>query len=549
MMIAEPADDSAIIDASVRLSDGVFSWCVRNASKQTARGLCDPAIQWAIIAGEVADYFCSSKLADETLEAALRELGKDFESAHPPPQDINKAPLRWLHVLSRCYETGGHTALCRRWMELDSSEDIHSVALTFQGDLKIPEALRNVVKNRGGDFHLLDSFTVLTDRAIALKRLASRADVVVLHTHMWEPLTTLAFATPDGPPVLLLNHADHTYWTGASVADLILNLRPSGEALCQTHRGNSRTYRLPIPIPRPDVVRGDPRGDVLRGALSIPTSAPLFLTVGSAYKYIPTKEMNFLESARNILDGLPAGYLVAVGPKPNDPLWQELARQTGGRAIAVGEKTDLKPYFAAADVYLEGFPFGSLTALLEAVLAGIPPILAPECCPLPYRSDDFALNAVAVPKDTNQYVQMAAELGSHTTIRSPASSELRRLAIKIHCEPDWSQALLELRKIIIAGLQHDPAPLEKTGKLSESVIRYWARFSRQRRGQDNVFGYAFRRAMEEGLHPSLDLEMFQTLSQAKNAGLKVASPAKSYFGSAMLSLLPAKMATSIYLRV
>lgn len=547
MMIEEPADDSAIIDASVRLSDGVFSWCVRNASKQAARGLGDHAIRWAIIAGEVADYFGSSKLSDETLETALRGLGKNFESAHPLLQGVKKGPLRWLHVLSRCYETGGHTALCRRWMELDSSKDIHSVALTFQGDLKIPEALRNVVKNRGGDFHLLDSFTALTDRAIALKRLASQADVVVLHTHMWEPLTTLAFATPDGPPVLLLNHADHTYWTSASVADLILNIRPSGEALCQTHRGNSRTHRLPIPLPLPEVVRGDPRGSILREVLAIPPSAPLFLTIGTAYKYIPTKEMNFLESAQKILDRLPTAYLVAVGPKPNDPLWQGLARQTGGRAIAVGNKTDLKPYFAAADVYLEGFPFGSLTALLEAVLADIPPILAPECCPLPYRSDDFALHAVAIPKDTDQYVQMAVDLGSQTTIQQPVSNELRRLAIKIHCEPDWSQALVDLRKIIIAGLKHDPAPLEKTEKLGKHVIRYWARFSRQRRGSDNVFGYAFRRAMEEGLHPRLDLEMFQALTYAKNAGLKVASPVKSYVASAMLSLLPASAATSIYL--
>ena len=75
---------------------------------------------------------------------------------------------------------------------------------------------------------------------------------------------------------------------------------------------------------------------------------------------------------------------------------------------------------SAATVYLEGFPFGSLTAMLEAALAAVPPVMAPALCPLPYRSDDFALHDEPVPEDVDAYVARALALASRQ-ITNPAS--------------------------------------------------------------------------------------------------------------------------------
>lgn len=540
-------EDADIVDANVRLSDAVFAWCSRQARCLASVSKREQAVQWSIIAGEIAEKFCISTLANESLEATLRGLGAELTRTNlqTPSQ---QQPLRWLHVLSRCYESGGHTALCRRWMELDPSDDIHSVALTFQGDLIVPDAFRDAVANRSGDFQLLDVSTTYMERATALKKLSGNADVVVLHIHMWDPIPTIAFATSDGPPVLLLNHADHAYWTGSSVADLILNIRPSGEALCASHRGNGRSYRLPIPIPRPDAVRGDPCGANLRAHHGIPLDAPIFLTIGSAYKYVPTPEMNFLESVRQILTQLPTSFLIAVGPKPRDPIWEELTRLTGGRAIAVGVQADLKPYFAAANAYLEGFPFGSLTALLEAVLADLPPVLAPECCPLPYRSDDFCLDSLPIAKDPAAYTAMAVKLGTRVILGATSSKDLQATAIKLHCEPEWSKNLNGLRKIIISGLKHSPISLPITEAIAKINIRYWARFSLRRQSGDNVFGYAFRRAMEESLKPHVDFELFKELNHAIRKNIQVPNPLKVWITSKLLALLPLKMSKRVYFK-
>jgi hypothetical protein len=539
-------DQDARIDADIRFADSVFAWCVRNVSQQVARKEGDRAIKWAILAGKVANTFCSSKLADEKLESALRQIGRGFPESLLQRDALCSTSLRWLHVLTGAYETGGHTALCRRWIELDQSGDTHDLALTCQ-EVSIPKDIQDAVDAKGGRIHLLDSSSMM-DRAVALRQLAFAADVVVLHTHMWEPLPTIAFAIPNGPPVFLLNHADHAYWTGGSVADLILNIRPSGEVLCESNRGNGASFRLPIPIPRPEVVRDDPRGIQLRDQLGIPTAATVFLTIGSAYKYVPTKEMNFLETAKNILQQVKGSYLIAVGPQANDPLWLELAKNTDNRAIAVGVQKGLDPYFAAADVYLEGFPFGSLTALLEAVLAGLPPVLAPKCCPLPYRSDDFSLVDLDVPNDPAHYTKMAIELGIRIENGLPALQDFRSVALRTHCEPEWLQGLTELRNLVIKGVAHDPKPLAETQNMSGSVIRYWANFTRYRQIDNNAFGYAFQYAMDEELCPRVDSEMYEALRDARKAGLKVASPAKSYFASALLSCLPNSLAKAIYFK-
>ena len=386
------------------------------------------------------------------------------------------------------------------------------------------------------------------ERAAKLRSLAEHADVVVLHTHMWDPVATVAFAHPGGPPVLLVNHADHTYWTGASVADLVLNIRPSGESVCFVHRGNERSHRFPIPLPVPMVTRGDPVGLALREALGIPEQATVFLTIGSGYKYVPTGEMNFQDTASCLLQAVPGSFLLAVGPKPGDPRWEALAHQTDGRAIAVGEQTDLRPYLAAADVYLEGFPFGSLTAMLEAVLAGIPPVLAPASCPLPYRSDDFALATLEIPKDSDQYVLMAAELAERIRQDAAISSKWKAIIVEAHCLPGWSKELVALRQIVAAGLPHGPHALVNTAPLRREVIRYWARFAKRRRGEDNAFGYAFRRAMKNKLNPSIDRDMYRALCGADHSGVRVPHPFKSYAASKVLSLLPSAWARKLYLK-
>lgn len=529
--------DLAKVRSRLTLSNAVFSWCVRRAEIANKRSCVHDALEWSIIAGEIAEGFGSNRLASSALEQVLTEAARFIPASPASTHETDKNKIKWLHVLSRAYETGGHTALCKRWITLDPTGDQHSVALTFQDQDPPPRTLSAAVSERGGYMEVLSEDRDLLRRAERLRILARKADVVVLHTHMWDPLPVVSFSDLEMPPVLLVNHADHTYWTGGSVADLILNIRPSGEALCRSHRGKARSFRLPLPLL--PLQENPCNGEDIRSSLGIPPDAIVFLTVGSAYKYKPTANLNFVEVAKQLLDGLPQAYLLAIGPKPDHTDWASAKASTGGRLIALGEKTDLPRYYAAADIYLEGFPFGSLTALLEAVQSGLPPVLAPAQVPLPYRSDDYSLADTNVPSDTSDYVSIAFALAQSTQATRRSNARLLGAAVaSIHCEPDWSSHLLRLRNCIASGEKHVPSPLGPIPELPEEVALYWARFLMQRNPNDNPYSYAIRRAQELGLEYRLDHRLMAALSKASRAGLPVPKPSLESLQFAAAFFLP-----------
>ena len=58
----------------------------------------------------------------------------------------------------------------------------------------------------------------------------------------------LAFADKRCPPVALLNHADHIFWLGSTISDLIINQRDIGKVLSEERRFARHNTVLPIPL-------------------------------------------------------------------------------------------------------------------------------------------------------------------------------------------------------------------------------------------------------------------------------------------------------------
>ena len=80
-------------------------------------------------------------------------------------------------------------------------------------------------------------------------------DVIILHIHCEDVIPVLAFADESGlPPVLFLNHADHLFWLGTSVADLVLNLRDAATDITIGRRGveADRNFLLPTIVAADD---------------------------------------------------------------------------------------------------------------------------------------------------------------------------------------------------------------------------------------------------------------------------------------------------------
>ena len=108
--------------------------------------------------------------------------------------------------------------------------------------------MTEAIEDTGGQVWVLGYHSPLFVRAQWLRALASRDfDLVILHTAPNDPVSLAAFGVSDGPPVALGNHADHIFWLGASVSDVLFNLRPVGARLSENRRfsGAVAPFRFP----------------------------------------------------------------------------------------------------------------------------------------------------------------------------------------------------------------------------------------------------------------------------------------------------------------
>ena len=131
----------------------------------------------------------------------------------------------------------------------------------------------------------------------------------------------------------------------------------------------------------------------------------MILTLGASYKYAPLANLDFLATCNEVVKAVPEAFILAAGVN-EDMRWLAASASAGGRLRALGSVSheQVRLLHGIADLYIEGFPFGSTTALLEAGLSGLPVVLAPAECPPPYGSDGLALdNTLKQPASVDEY--------------------------------------------------------------------------------------------------------------------------------------------------
>jgi hypothetical protein len=128
----------------------------------------------------------------------------------------------------------------------------------------------------------------------------------------------------------------------------------------------------------------------------------------------------------------------------------------------VGSIEDPSMYRAAADVYLETFPFGSNTALLEAALSGLPvvPAYAP-LFPLLVANDDAVQDVLLNPRDEQEYVDRVDRLIREPERRAELGQQLRNRLLLANVGDGWVARLADLYRQT-DRLTHNPRPIPST---------------------------------------------------------------------------------------
>jgi glycosyltransferase involved in cell wall biosynthesis len=442
----------------------------------------------AVYAQAAADYAWTNHTGaygSLRLEELLHAIAA---SVPPPPRGPAAArsappeePRHVLHVLTEAHATGGHTRLAWRWVAKDGPR-MHSIAVTGQASIPVPHQLERAVRASGGEVHHLGGVRVgLLERARRLRGLAAGVDQVLLHVNPFDVVPAIALADKTAtPPAAIVNHADHVFWTGAGIAESVIHFRERSVELSVRRRGIRAERTCVVPVPLEPLHAEAPSREDARRRIGLQPDAFVVLSIGAGYK--------FREEGRVVMPDLlgPAmaanedAVFLAVGPEP-DPAWLAARSRTDGRVRALGPQPDVAVYLRAADVFVDPYPQGSLTALLEAGLAGLP------CVRLRYYEGEAALMEPDDPglsetlikvSGAEQLAEVLSELRRDPLERAARGSRCRDALEQRHVGEGWHERVRAAYALTASvPRMTDPSELSPRGaptSLDEAVALHLA---------------------------------------------------------------------------
>jgi glycosyltransferase involved in cell wall biosynthesis len=444
----------------------LFEKAVSRAQIALRNGKLNSTIAWAQIAADFAFYKHPGFYTSEILESLLIEVANRLHEQREV-RNIEKkictentmaSKKRVLHVMTEGFGYGGHTRLVSAWIKNTAETTINSVVTTAQ-QAPLPDDLASSIAESGGWYQSLAAFSSspLT-RSFLLRQFSQNwADVVILHVHPCDAIPIVAFGVAEGPPIVFLNHADHAFWLGSSVTDVLANLRPSGQKIALNRRGVRNSKILPIPL-----LKVNPTSNYAtnRKRLGIKEDKIVLLTVGDEFKYEPFGGYDFLSVMEKLLRRNPAVVLFVVGPR-RIGRWAEVSARVGGRIKIMGTLnwSELQAFYACADIYVEGFPVGGLTAMLEAGARGLPIIgVRIPKAPVLNGSDDIAIEQFDLHLPSlEEFFTSLEYMIKQPTFRSQKIIKVRESIERIHFPPGWNIFLDDIMKSL--PLKHSPKSL------------------------------------------------------------------------------------------
>lgn len=462
----------------IRNAFAEFSVMVERAEQEFAQGRLESA---AIQAGLAASHIQNNGglYSSPRVERLLIAIGQRTISPHSRPRtnevSESRSPRSILHVASSVAPVGGHSRMIWRWIRSDR-ERSHSVALTRQL-AAVPSGLIEAVRHAGGNIYELNR-TVGSVIAWArrLREISTAYDLVVLHIHPHDVVPLIAFAIKvHCPPVCFVNHADHCFWLGASISDIVINHRESGIRFSHSRRRikPARNVLLPIVVEPP--CRTLSRSDAKR-QLGLSKDCIMLLSIARAPKYRDFGDLSFLDTHIPVLQQDKRMVLVIVGAGER-PDWSRAILNMGGRIIVHNETADTRIFLQAADIYVDSFPFVSNTSLLEAGTYGIP-LVTYSPFPASYEilgadTPGFAATLVRA-RSQNAYVDALLRLASDEQYRLKLGSLTRQNILQAHSGADWLSRLEGIyeRAMVIDRIGHEPVEDTPAFGLEDALIPF-----------------------------------------------------------------------------
>ncbi|WP_371357463.1 hypothetical protein [Hydrocoleum sp. CS-953] len=216
--------------------------------------------------------------------------------------------------------------------------------------------------------------------------------------------------------------------------------------------GSGLCFRDPIPETIPVV-------QPLRSSWGATDETTIFISGANSYKIIP--EMR--ETWAKILVAVPNSILVLYPFNPNwtnsypvRPFIQQMRATLEGHGIdskrlvvikALPSKSDIKKCLELADIYLDSFPYGGATSLIDPLMIGLPPVVV-EGNALRFRQASALLQEInmedLIADGEESYVNLAVKLATNSEWRQQKRQEIQE---KMQQNPSFLDSLSYSTKI------------------------------------------------------------------------------------------------------
>lgn len=373
--------------------------------------------------------------------------------------DVPYEKNSFLHVMTEAYLTGGHTRVVERWINLSDKNQKHSVVLTNNIGI-YPELLQENVKARNGEFFLLNNTNFL-GKALDLRKLGLQYEYIVLHTHMYDPIATMAFGTEKFTrPVIFYNHADHMFWIGKSIADIVAEIK-AVNIISKSRKSLDNTFKLGVPTDNRTITLKNK--NEARKLLGIPNDKKILLSIGSANKFDPILGDSIVPFLKKVFDSREDVICYLMGPSPANEYWKNVNQETNGRIIPLGQIDYNKEYFdyiAAADLIIDAYPMGGGTAITDCVMSGKTILSIANV----FGQLDYIATSQSTCNNGEEFVEKVIKVLDDEKYAKELSIELRKLFEEECSEQNWLKKLNELiektpKVHSVKNLAHEIEPL------------------------------------------------------------------------------------------
>lgn len=266
------------------------------------------------------------------------------------------------HVLTKAYETGGHTRVVERIL----GEPIMQDSGVIVTEACAPRALDTLSRVRHG-LKVVGKSATGVDRVLSLAQEFLRFDTLILYLHPYDIETVLAAGVVKkhfGLDVLFFNHADHVFSYGFSVSDRVLEISHFGWSLRKYRKIIDKSVFVGIPL--------NLGCRTVERAIDSRAEVPSLLSAGTAYKYHPDEDFSFPRFVRNLVSSHRFHFTV-IGPSWWDWRWFYCRVKCVGGLKIVG-RINYDAYLNAvfkADAYVDSFPVIGGSAFPEAFALGV----------------------------------------------------------------------------------------------------------------------------------------------------------------------------------